>query len=44
MVPESVAAGHDICRQGEEADCVWILQDGEFALNVLFLPVSAIKE
>ena len=25
----SLAPGHEICRQGDTADCMWILGDGE---------------
>lgn len=26
MRARSVIAGHDVCREGDEADCLWILQ------------------
>ena len=29
----SLAPGHEICRQGETADCMWILGDGEARAN-----------
>ncbi|KAK9812616.1 hypothetical protein WJX72_000666 [[Myrmecia] bisecta] len=27
--PRMVSPGHDLCEQGEEADCMWILQEGD---------------
>ena len=27
----AVLPGHDLCRAGEEADCLWILQSGQMA-------------
>ena len=29
LIPESVPAGHDICREGDDAECLWLLQEGE---------------
>lgn len=26
--PLKVAAGHNICRQGDSADCIWLLHEG----------------
>lgn len=23
------AAGHELCREGDDADCMWLLQEGE---------------
>ena len=28
MVPEHVTPGHDICQQGDDADRLWVLQEG----------------
>jgi hypothetical protein len=25
----ATAAGHELCREGDEADCLWLLQEGE---------------
>ena len=30
MVPRFIITGHDICRQGDLADKLWILQEGAF--------------
>lgn len=29
LTPESIPAGHDICKEGDDADCLWLLQEGE---------------
>eukprot|EP00878_Enallax_costatus_P020054 GHUV01021184.1.p1 GENE.GHUV01021184.1~~GHUV01021184.1.p1 ORF type:complete len:549 (+),score=143.41 GHUV01021184.1:1031-2677(+) len=29
LVPVEVAPGHELCREGDEADCLWLLQEGE---------------
>ncbi|WP_019904777.1 adenylate/guanylate cyclase domain-containing protein [Methylobacterium sp. 77] len=29
----SCAADHTLCRAGDEADCVWIVEDGEFGIR-----------
>ncbi|KAK9816960.1 hypothetical protein WJX72_007507 [[Myrmecia] bisecta] len=29
LTPVSLAAGHDLCREGDDADELWILQEGE---------------
>lgn len=28
LSPQVVLPGHDLCREGEAADCFWILQSG----------------
>ena len=28
LTPVSLPAGHDLCVEGDEADCLWILQHG----------------
>lgn len=30
--PHTVYPGHTLCHQGDEADCMWVLSDGEVVL------------
>ncbi|DBA70723.1 TPA: hypothetical protein ACH3X2_012094 [Trebouxia sp. C0005] len=29
LTPQMVPPGHDLCQEGDDADCMWILQEGE---------------
>ena len=33
-IPLQVAPGHELCAQGDAADCVWLLHEG---MDILFL-------
>ena len=32
--PSKVPPGHEICAQGDPADCIWLLHEGTFSLNL----------
>ena len=29
LSPQMVPPGHDLCQEGDDADCMWILQEGK---------------
>ena len=33
LTPQMIPPGHDLCQEGDEADCMWILQEGMPALQ-----------
>ncbi len=43
LKPVSLPAGHDLCKVGDCADCLWILQDGELACANIF-PFCVLNE
>ncbi len=38
VTPVVVLPSHDLCRSGDRADCLWLLQDGTFPFNFLIIP------
>ena len=32
LTPQMVPPGHDLCQEGDDADCMWILQEGMLPL------------
>lgn len=28
LTPQMIPPGHDLCQEGDDADCMWILQEG----------------
>ncbi len=32
LTPQMVPPGHDLCQEGDDADCMWILQEGNLPL------------
>ena len=32
LTPQMVPPGHDLCQEGDDADCLWILQEGMLPL------------
>lgn len=38
LKPCSIPAGHDLCREGMDADCLWIIEEGTpFLFNSFWL-------
>ena len=35
LTPQMVPPGHDLCQEGDDADCMWILQEGVLSVVVL---------
>lgn len=31
LTPQMVPPGHDLCQEGDDADCMWILQEGDLS-------------
>lgn len=34
LTPQMVPPGHDLCQEGDDADCLWILQEGDPPLAI----------
>ena len=40
LVPSDVQPGHDLCQQGEDADCFWFLTEGMALCCLIFIHAS----